>query len=61
LRVNDPDATAYVHYLLSYYELDLYSTDMKRARRMGGLPYSGLPHDMMYTNPVTLVFKRNHG
>lgn len=60
LRLQDPDAVAYCQYLQANYntywaEVRLPST---APPAIMGMPARQLPHDMLYTNPVTLLFVR---
>ncbi|MDR3709070.1 MAG: glycosyltransferase family 39 protein [Capsulimonadaceae bacterium] len=61
LRLHDPAARAYVHYLTANYRVD--RTSAKRTvglltAQIDDLPVSDAPVDMLYTDPITLVFYR---
>ncbi|HEY3333326.1 MAG TPA: glycosyltransferase family 39 protein [Capsulimonadaceae bacterium] len=62
LRLNDPAAVAFCAYLRQNYttswaEVRLPSTS---AASILGMPVRELPHDMLYTNPITLTYRRNN-
>ncbi len=69
LRVKNPAAVGFVQTLTQdgSYQLSgrLVSLDPVAfldglPTQVGGLPTHGLPHDMLYTDPMILVFKRRH-
>ena len=69
LRVHNPAAVGFVQALRQSgnYELSgrVVSLDPLASldglpTQVGGMPTHGLPHDMLYTNPTLLVFKRRH-
>ncbi len=57
LRVRNPAALEFVRSLWAGYDPYLWRGGGRWASG-GGLPTHGLPHDMLYTNPTILVFKR---
>lgn len=61
LRLGDANARAFVALLARNYERPIVAgppTPGVKLLREDGLPVQDLPHDMDYTNPVTLIFVR---
>jgi hypothetical protein len=59
LRLRRPLPVAYVHALEAHYTLTRVISGPNRPNGMvDGLPERDLPPDMMYTNPIILIYTR---
>jgi hypothetical protein len=66
LRVSIPQATAFVEEVRTRYPnrhvfaqpVQAFGLPITKLEEKNGLPVQGLPHDMLYTNPTTIVYTK---